>query len=86
MPIGLLSLYHIHLFIFFFVRFFRGCSKPSVPLDYSLLMGRDPQENAKDVRDSSKRKGKLDFYFIVTNEVKNAYSLDADQNILDDFL
>ena len=50
----------------------------------------DYQENTsmvgKDVGDSSKKKGKLDFYFWVTNEVKNAYSLYTNQNILNHFL
>ena len=49
-------------------------------------MERDLQENVMNVRDSSKKKRKLDFYFWVAEEVKNAYSLYTDQNILNHFL
>ena len=49
-------------------------------------MERNPQENVKNDGDSSKEKGKLDFYFWVAEEVKNAYFLYTDQNILDHFL
>ena len=55
--------------------FFRGCFEPLVPPDYtSSKMGRDYQENAsmvgKGIKDSSKKKGKLDFSFGVTDEGK----------------
>ena len=41
-------------------------------------MERNPQENVKNDGDSSKEKGKLDFYFWVAEEVKNAYFLYTD--------
>ena len=46
-------------------------------------MEKDPQRN---VSESSKKKGPSDYYFWVLEEVKNAYSLYTDQNILDHFL
>ena len=49
-------------------------------------MERNSQENVKNVQDSSKKKGKLDFNFWAAEEVKNAYSLYTDQNILNYFL
>ena len=49
-------------------------------------MESDLQENVKSVRDSSRKKRNLDFYFWVAEEVENAYSLYINQNILDHFL